>query len=89
MTEDAGFVEGNPAFRVNISRDIRSFQHGVVQCRHARIQAAEFFHRTRKSVVQAIDKLKYEKAAMRADEYKSKLSQLLLELAQVQEDLDK
>ena len=38
---------------------------------------------------QQIDKLKYEKAAMRADEYKSKLAQLLIELAQVQEELDK
>ena len=38
---------------------------------------------------QQIDKLKYEKAAMRADEYKSKLQALLLELAQIQEDLDK
>ena len=38
---------------------------------------------------QAIDKLKYEKAAMRADEYKSQLSNLLIELAQLQEELDK
>jgi hypothetical protein len=38
---------------------------------------------------QAIDKLKYEKAAMRLDEYKSRLSQLLIELAQTQEELDK
>ena len=37
----------------------------------------------------AIDKLKYEKAAMRVDEYKSQLSALLVELAQVQEELDK
>jgi hypothetical protein len=45
---------------------------------------------TRKEEVeQAIDKLKYEKAAMRADEYKGKLSQLLIELAQIQEELDK
>ena len=38
---------------------------------------------------QQIDKLKYEKAAMRADEYKGKLAALLLELAQIQEELDK
>jgi hypothetical protein len=37
----------------------------------------------------AIDKLKYEKAAMRVDEYKSQLSALLVELAQIQEELDK
>ena len=43
----------------------------------------------KEEVEQAIDKLKYEKAAMRADEYKGKLSELLLELAQIQEELDK
>jgi hypothetical protein len=37
---------------------------------------------------QAIDKLKYEKAAMQADEYKKQLTQLLLELAKVQEALE-
>jgi len=43
----------------------------------------------KEEIEQAIDKLKYEKAAMRADEYKSKLAQLLIELAQIQEELDK
>jgi hypothetical protein len=38
---------------------------------------------------QAIDKLKYEKAATPADEYKKQLAQLLLELARTQEALDK
>ncbi len=42
----------------------------------------------KEEVEQQIDKLKYEKAAMRADEYKSKLGALLLELAQIQEELD-
>jgi len=37
---------------------------------------------------QAIDKLKYEKAAMPADAYKKQLTQLLLDLAKVQEALD-
>src|ERR1700724_2428011 len=36
-----------------------------------------------------IDLLKYQKAAMSAEDYKSKLSAALLELARVQEDLDK
>ena len=43
----------------------------------------------KEEIEQAIDKLKYEKAAMRADEYKSKLAELLIELAQIQEELDK
>lgn len=38
---------------------------------------------------QAIDKLKYEKAAMRLDEYKKQLTALLIELAKIQEELDK
>lgn len=36
-----------------------------------------------------IDKLKYEKAAMPADEYKRQLSRLLLDLAKTQAELDK
>ena len=36
-----------------------------------------------------IDLLKYQKAAMSADDYKKQLSDTLLELAKVQEDLDK
>ena len=38
---------------------------------------------------QAIDKLKYEKAAMPSDEYKKQLTRLLLELATTQEALEK
>ena len=38
---------------------------------------------------QAIDQLKYEKAAMPADEYKKQLTTLLIELAKTQEALDK
>ena len=38
---------------------------------------------------QAIDKLKYDKAAMPAAEYKRQLTQFLLELAKTQEAIDK
>ena len=38
---------------------------------------------------QKIDMLKYQKAAMSADDYKKQLSDALLELARVQEELDK
>ena len=38
---------------------------------------------------QSIDKLKFEKAAMPAEEYKRQLTELLLELAKTQEALDK
>jgi hypothetical protein len=38
---------------------------------------------------QAIDQLKYEKASLAADEYKKQLTRLLLELAKLQEAIDK
>jgi hypothetical protein len=43
----------------------------------------------KEEIEQAIDKLKYEKAALAADDYKKQLVQLLLELARTQEALDK
>jgi hypothetical protein len=42
----------------------------------------------KESLEQAIEKLKYEKAAMPAGQYKQQLTQLLLELAKTQEALD-
>jgi hypothetical protein len=38
---------------------------------------------------QKIDTLKYQKAAMDPQDYKKRLTEALVELAQVQEDLDK
>lgn len=43
----------------------------------------------KEQIEQAIEKLKFEKAAMPAAEYKRQLTQLLLELAKTQEALDK
>ena len=43
----------------------------------------------KEALEQQIDKLKYEKAAMPEDQYKSELTQALLELARVQQELDK
>ena len=43
----------------------------------------------REQLEQQIDKLKYEKAAMPAEEYKKQLQDLLLELAKTQAELDK
>jgi hypothetical protein len=43
----------------------------------------------RESIEGQIDKLKYEKAAMPVEEYKKALGRLLLQLAQVQEEIDK
>jgi hypothetical protein len=43
----------------------------------------------KEQIEQQIDKLKYEKAAMPLDQYRKQLSALLLELARVQEELDK
>lgn len=43
----------------------------------------------KEQIEQKIDKLKYEKAAMPLEEYRRQLSTLLLQLARVQEELDK
>ena len=43
----------------------------------------------KEALEQAIDKLKYDKAALPAAEYKRQLAGLLLELAKTQEALDK
>jgi hypothetical protein len=43
----------------------------------------------KEAVEQAIDQLKYEKAGMAADEYKKQLTRLLLQLATLQEAIDK
>jgi hypothetical protein len=43
----------------------------------------------KEAVEQAIDELKYEKAGMAADDYKKQLTRLLLQLATLQEAIDK
>jgi hypothetical protein len=43
----------------------------------------------KETLEQQIDKLKYDKAALPADEYKKQLGALLLELAKTQEEIDK
>ncbi|MBM3811334.1 MAG: hypothetical protein FJW20_06825 [Acidimicrobiia bacterium] len=43
----------------------------------------------KEQIEQGIDKLKYEKAAMPLEEYRKQLTTLLLELARIQEELDK
>ena len=43
----------------------------------------------KEEIEQKIDKLKYEKAAMPEDEYKSQLTGALVELARIQQELDK
>ncbi len=43
----------------------------------------------KEQIEQQIDKLKYEKAALSAEDYKRQLAALLLELARTQEELDK
>lgn len=45
--------------------------------------------RRKESVEQAIDKLKYEKAAMPEADYRKQLAALLLQLAQIEEDIEK
>jgi hypothetical protein len=43
----------------------------------------------KEEIEEAIDELKYEKAGMAADDYKKQLTRLLLQLAAIQEAIDK
>jgi len=45
--------------------------------------------RKKEAIEQAIDKLKYEKAAMPLEEYRKQLSSLLVDLAKLQEEIEK
>ncbi len=45
--------------------------------------------RRKETIEQAIDKLKYEKAAMPVADYRKQLATLLLQLAQIEEEIDK
>jgi len=63
---------------------------GVVwECCRTEVAVPEPIYDKKEQLEQAIDKLKYEKAALPAEAYKKQLTQLLLELAKTQEALEK
>lgn len=71
-----------------LARQLPLLRFGSLQ-QAAKSPAKQALLARRESLEAEIDKLKYEKAAMPADEYRKALGKLLLQLAQVQEEIDK
>jgi len=93
VLEDTGKGEGErvPLGRERRRQAGRRLSGGAVwrQRRRRARPAKRPLLEKKEQLEQAIDKLKYEKAAMPADAYKKQLTLLLLELARTQEALDK
>jgi hypothetical protein len=93
LIEDTGKGTGerNPAADSQVGKVASSF--AVVRlganAAAARDPAKRSLLERKEALEQAIDKLKFEKAAMQEAEYKRRLTQLLVELAQVQEAIEK
>jgi len=93
LLEDTGRGEGvrNPAPEEGSGRLAAAFtllRFGAAQ-EQAKDPAKRKLFARKEELEQQIDALKYQKAAMRADEYKQQLTALLLELARVEEELEK
>lgn len=93
MLEDSGKGEGvrDPKLEEGQGRLAAAFtllRFGAAQAA-AKDPAKQKLLARKEQVEQLIDKLKYEKAAMDATQYKSELAKLLLELARLQEEIDK
>lgn len=70
-----------------LARQLPLLRFGSLQ-QAAKSPAKQALLARRESLEAEIDKLKYEKAAMPADEYRKALAKLLVQLAQVQEEID-
>jgi hypothetical protein len=93
VLEDTGQGEGQRAPSVENGQGLLASAFPLVRMGAAQKAAADPTKRKlldRKEQLESeIDRLKYEKAAMPLEEYRKKLSAFLLELAQVQEEIDK
>jgi hypothetical protein len=93
VLEDTGKGEGVKAPSPENGEGLLAGRFALVR-RGALASAASDPHKRelvakKEQLEQQIDQLKYQKAAMPAEEYKKQLSALLLDLAKTQEDLDK
>jgi len=93
VLEDTGKGEGVRAPSAENGQGLLAGRFPLLRLGSAQKSAADPAKRKlldrKEELEQAIDKLKYEKAALPLEEYRRQLSQLLLELARVQEELDK
>jgi hypothetical protein len=93
LLEDTGKGEGvrNPSTEEGQGRQAAAFtllRFGAAQAEAANPAKRKLFAR-KEELESQIDLLKYQKAAMTAAEYKKQLSELLLDLARTQEELEK
>lgn len=93
MIEDTGAGEGVREPSAENGQGLKASQFALLRIGKTQLAAQDPAKRElldkKESLEQEIDKLKYEKAAMPTDEYRVRLTQLLLELARTQEELDK
>lgn len=93
VMEDTGAGEAVRAPSAENKQGLLAAQFPLLRIGSAQRAAADPAKRKlladKEQLEQKIDKLKYEKAAMPLEEYRKQLSTLLLQLARVQEELDK
>jgi hypothetical protein len=93
LLEDSGIGEGVRAPSPQNGEGLLASQVAVARFGSAQKAMADpakqALLRKREELEQAVDRLKYEKAAMPLEEYRKKLTALLLELATVQQEIDK
>ena len=93
VLEDTGYGEGSRTPGKDDNQGMAAARFAVVRIGSAQRAAADPTKRQlinrREELELEIDKLKLEKAAMPLDEYRKKLSKLLVDMAKVQEEIDK
>jgi hypothetical protein len=93
VLEDTGSGEGVRAPAPDNGKGQAAAQLALLRLGSVQTQAAlpekATLYRKKEELELAIDKLKYQKAAIPADEYRKRMQGLLLDLARLQEEIDK
>ena len=93
ILEDTGQGDGERKPSPENGEGLKAAQFALLRIGTAQVAAStpekKALLEKRDALEELIDKLKYEKAAMAADDYKKKLQDLLIQLAQTQAELDK
>src|SRR5579863_8554518 len=93
ILEDTGQGDGERKPSPENGEGLKAAQFALLRIGTAQVAAStpekKSLLEKRDALEEQIDKLKYEKAAMAADDYKKQLQELLIQLAQTQAELDK
>jgi len=93
ILEDTGQGDGERKPSPENGEGLKAAQFALLRIGTAQVAAStpekKALLEKRDALEEQIDKLKYEKAAMAAEDYKKKLQDLLIQLAQTQAELDK